>query len=82
MIIVLEFIDAILGKNSIFLIIGESYGGYLARGVLKRKFNLVDGLLSICPNIDNKKENLSKNQVFKRAIYFEEFISKIDRERF
>jgi pimeloyl-ACP methyl ester carboxylesterase len=28
---------------------GESYGGYLARGVLKAREALVDGLLLICP---------------------------------
>ena len=32
-----------------FLIAGESYGGYLARGVLERFYDRVDGLLLICP---------------------------------
>jgi pimeloyl-ACP methyl ester carboxylesterase len=46
--VVLEFIDALLpGKH--FLLAGESYGGYLARGVLKARREMVDGLLLICP---------------------------------
>jgi len=45
---VLELIDTLLpGKH--FLLVGESYGGYLARGVLKARVQQVDGLLLICP---------------------------------
>ncbi len=46
--LVLEFIDGIL-PNQHFVVAGESYGGYLARGVIKERRNLVDGLLLICP---------------------------------
>ena len=46
--VVLELIDRII-PNQHFLVAGESYGGYLARGVLKARSNLVDGLLLICP---------------------------------
>jgi pimeloyl-ACP methyl ester carboxylesterase len=46
--VVLGFIDGLL-PNQHFLVAGESYGGYLARGVLKARKELVDGLLLICP---------------------------------
>lgn len=46
--VVLAFIDRVL-PNQHFLVAGESYGGYLARGVIKAREPLVDGLLLICP---------------------------------
>jgi pimeloyl-ACP methyl ester carboxylesterase len=48
--VVLDFIEAVLPGQS-FSLAGFSYGGYLARGVISRKFELVDGLLLICPVI-------------------------------
>ena len=48
--LVLKFIDAILPGQQ-FLLAGESYGGYLCRGVLLRRFEQVDGLALICPVI-------------------------------
>lgn len=48
--IVVDFIDAILPGQR-FLLVGESYGGLLARGVLLRKFDLVEGMALICPGI-------------------------------
>jgi len=48
--IVLEFIDQVIPGQR-FVLAGESYGGYLARGIIYRKPELVDGLLLICPLI-------------------------------
>ena len=46
--VVLEFIDSMIpGQN--FIIAGESYGGYLAQGVIKDRPDMVDGVLLICP---------------------------------
>ncbi|MCI8639030.1 MAG: alpha/beta hydrolase [Coprococcus sp.] len=43
------FIDQVVpGK---FLIMGESYGGYLARGILSNDIEKVDGLMLLCPVI-------------------------------
>ncbi|MBN1429767.1 MAG: alpha/beta hydrolase [Anaerolineae bacterium] len=46
--VILQFIDGII-PNQHFVVAGESYGGYLARGVIKERTSLVDGLLLICP---------------------------------
>lgn len=43
-----EFIDGII-PNQHFVLVGKSYGGYLARGIIKARESLVDGLLLICP---------------------------------
>ena len=48
--VVLSFIDAVIGEQP-FLIVGESYGGYLARGIVQRKFEQVAGMALICPGI-------------------------------
>jgi pimeloyl-ACP methyl ester carboxylesterase len=45
---VLAFIDEIRPHEP-FLVVGESYGGYLARGVIRERPKDVDGMLLICP---------------------------------
>ena len=48
--VVMDFIDHILpGQN--FLLAGESYGGYLARGIVYKWAQRVDGLMLLCPCI-------------------------------
>ncbi len=57
--IIIEFIEKLIpGEN--FLLAGESYGGYLARGVINKMADRVDGVLLICPVIiaDHKKRNV------------------------
>ncbi|KXT84091.1 hydrolase, alpha/beta fold family [Streptococcus sp. DD11] len=46
--LLLHFIDDVIGSSP-FLLAGESYGGYLSRGILARKMAQVEGLLLICP---------------------------------
>lgn len=48
--VVVDVIDTVIPGQQ-FLIVGESYGGYLSRGVLLRKFDQVDGMALICPGI-------------------------------
>jgi len=55
--VVLEFIDFIVPKGT-FLIAGESYGGYLARGVISNLSNRIEGLLLICPVIKPPNERI------------------------
>ena len=43
-----EFVDAEIGAEP-FLLIGESYGGYLARALAHRRPEQVHGLALICP---------------------------------
>ena len=45
--VVLNFIDQVIPGQH-FVLAGESYGGYLARGIIYRRPALVDGLLLIC----------------------------------
>ncbi len=48
--IIIEFVENII-PNEHFIIVGESYGCYLARGLIKKKQNLIDGVLFLVPVI-------------------------------
>ncbi len=52
--VVLDFIDTII-PNQRFLLVGLSYGGYLARGALYKHMEQVDGLLLIVPRVVSEK---------------------------
>jgi pimeloyl-ACP methyl ester carboxylesterase len=64
--VVLEFIEQVIPDQH-FIVAGESYGGYLARGIIYRKSNPVDGLLLICPLIipDGTKRSVPLHVVLK-----------------
>lgn len=46
----IDFIDTVIPGQR-FLLAGESYGGYLSRGILLRKFEQVEGMALIAPGI-------------------------------
>jgi len=48
--IVIEFIEKVI-PNENFLIVGESYGGYLSRGIIHKMADKIEGILLICPLI-------------------------------
>lgn len=61
--VVCEFIDTLIPKQR-FILAGYSYGGYLARGVIHRKREFVDGLLLICPVVlDRGKRDLPSKKI-------------------
>ena len=62
--IVIDFIEKII-PNENFLIVGNSYGGYLSRGVVYKMQDRVDGIVLICPLLipDYKKRNLPEHVV-------------------
>jgi pimeloyl-ACP methyl ester carboxylesterase len=46
--VMLSYVDAVIPDQH-FVLAGDSYGGYLARGIVYRAPERVDGLLLICP---------------------------------
>ena len=52
--ILLHFIESNINEN--YLLIGESYGGYLARGILSQQIRKIDGLMLLCPVVVPKSE--------------------------
>jgi len=63
--VILNFIDSLI-PNQHFLLIGLSYGGYIARGILKHKQALVDGMMLIAPVIDANTRNIPDEQIIYR----------------
>ncbi len=65
--IVIEFINSVIPREQ-FLLVGESYGGYLARGMIHKIRDKVEGLLLLCPCIiaDAKKRNNPQHIVLKK----------------
>jgi pimeloyl-ACP methyl ester carboxylesterase len=81
--VVLEFIDGVL-PNRHFAIAGESYGGFLARGILKARSSFVDGLLLLCPLAvhETQQAHAPKHQILERDELLLQGLSDDDREYF
>lgn len=65
--IVIDFIEKII-PNENFFIAGQSYGGYLSRGVVYKMQHRVDGVVLICPVIipEYKKRNVPEHVILVR----------------
>ncbi|MDQ0418299.1 pimeloyl-ACP methyl ester carboxylesterase [Croceifilum oryzae] len=75
---VLQFIDQMIPEESL-LVVGQSYGGYIARGIISKKREQVGGAALICPMIvpDKNERDLPLHQV----IYQDEnLLSQLNRE--
>lgn len=81
--LLLAFID-IMTEGQPFAIAGYSYGGYLARGVVKARKNLVRGIFLLCPVIipDRKSRILPDFRILKRDMDFIESLSLDDSDVF
>jgi pimeloyl-ACP methyl ester carboxylesterase len=62
--IIIAFIEEVI-PNENFLIAGQSYGGYLARGIMNKMEARIDGVILICPVIipDNNKRNVPEHML-------------------
>lgn len=76
--VVIDFIEKVI-PNEKFLIAGESYGGYLSRGVIYKMQDRVDGVVLVCPLIvpDYSKRNVPENVVLVKDV---ELLSKLTQE--
>ncbi|WP_342533040.1 alpha/beta hydrolase [Lysinibacillus sp. FSL R5-0849] len=59
--VVNEFIQALIPDEP-YLLVGESYGGYLARGIMRKSAERLLGAAFICPLIIPEKEQRKKLQ--------------------
>lgn len=75
--IVLEFIDKIIPDEK-FIIASESYGCYLARGIILKRSDFVDGILFICPLIIPQLENRDLPKKVRVFIKDDKFISSLN----
>ncbi len=87
--VILAFIDAVIPGER-FLLAGESYGGYLARGLVKMRPSAVDGLLLICSLVapwvvtpeGTDKGDVPPLRVLERDPALLRSLSEADREKF
>lgn len=81
--VVLDFIDAVIPEQR-FVLVGESYGGYLARGVLHHRPTLVEGLFLLCPLIvaDPEQRDVPPHQVLMQDAAFMATIDPIQSADF
>lgn len=65
--ILVSFIKKVIGKQK-FLLVGQSYGCYLALGILSRVYESVDGIFFLCPCLitDRKKRNLPAGELLEK----------------
>ena len=81
--VILEFIDQII-PNQRFILAGESYGGYLSRGLIQKRSEHILGVLLLCPAVypGYRKGNVPPLQVIERDNKFMESIDKDERAYF
>jgi pimeloyl-ACP methyl ester carboxylesterase len=78
--VILQFVDRLF-EGRPFLVVGESYGGYLARGVLKQRPTQVLGICLICPatEMDISKRRLPAPRTLYKDSGMIETLSDSDR---
>lgn len=81
--LVLGFIDVVI-PNQHFVLAGESYGGYLARGIINKRPSLVDGLLLICPVVEQGVLGTNANlfRIFEKDETLLNSLTEEDRQYF
>ena len=75
--VVLEFIDKVI-PNKNFIIASNSYGSYLARGIILKRSTFIDGVLFMCPLIIPQPEKRDLPQKFNVIIKDTELISSLN----
>lgn len=62
--LVLQVIDSLVPEGQPFVVAGQSYGGYLARGIVHKRPQQVAGLLLICPMVipDTARRHLPEHR--------------------
>ncbi len=81
--VVLDFIDTIIPEKR-FSIIGLSYGGYLARGIVYHRSAMIDGVLLIVPRIVShpKERKLPSRAIFEKDESFLSTLNSAERSGF
>lgn len=81
--LILQLVDQLIPGER-FLIVGESYGGCLARAVVQQRPDDVDGMLLISPLVepDDARRDLPEGEVLRRDRALEEALEDEEREMF
>ncbi|MBO8164541.1 MAG: alpha/beta hydrolase [Brevibacillus sp.] len=81
--VVLKVIEELLPGQP-YLLVGESYGGYLARGILAKQMDRVDGIALICPMIvaERTERDLPAHTVLVKDVELLAQLSRQEAEEF
>lgn len=81
--VVLELIEQVIPGEK-FILAGESYGGYLARGIVKQWPERVDGLMLLCPCVvaDRSKRDRPTHIVLKEDLQLMASLTETEAEEF
>jgi pimeloyl-ACP methyl ester carboxylesterase len=81
--VVIDFIDSVIPETH-FLVIGLSYGGYVARGLVYRRMEMIDGLLLIVPRVVSRPDerDLPPRSVLEKDDVFLSKLSTAERDQF
>ncbi|WP_018610488.1 alpha/beta fold hydrolase [Uliginosibacterium gangwonense] len=81
--ILMAFIEKILPQQN-FVVVGESYGGYLARGLIAKLRDKIDGACLICPlaNPETRLTNAPQAQVLERDPVLLSHLTEAERNAF
>lgn len=76
-----QFIKQVIGDQK-FIVVGNSYGGYLSRGVVIKQLEKINGLLLICPlaTPERDKRILPKQNIVHRDTSFYNSIDVKDKQ--
>ncbi len=83
MVLIHNFIDYIL-EDKEFIIVGESYGGYLARGIMYNMPSRIIGAILICPVIipETKNRTTPARTIIERDDNFLSTLDELERKDF
>ncbi len=81
--ILYQLLDTLIPDKS-FILIGESYGGYLARGMLKERMDSILGLMLLCPLVvpGYRQGSVVPLKVMEQDALFLNTLSKEERDSF
>ncbi len=76
------FVKEVVGED--FILAGESYGGYLARGFVNRYPQMIKALILLCPLVypGNRKGRVEPLQIFRRDDAFLKTLTKAQFDSF
>ena len=81
--IMIDFIKNVVPEGP-FILAGESYGGYLARGMVKEFKNRIEGIFFLCPGIvaEISERDIPENPVFRTEPDYSENATETDIKMF
>jgi pimeloyl-ACP methyl ester carboxylesterase len=78
--LIIQFIEAIIPGER-FILVGKSYGGYLARGLVRHFSDKVKGLFLLCPMgiLERQRANLPPFEVLEKEEALEELLTEEEK---